>query len=401
MRVLIGIFGAVSCWVLAAMFFIAWQWPMAIDEGRWLRFALGIMLLEFILVHSGAFLGSFAHWKDEYGYPLQLRSKIGALIVLLCVSMAFVVTLSLHGGSWNLLYVFLSVTIYRLIGLIMDKKDDAGITQKRSAVSVFLFLCSFFVSLGVQIPPAGITPEVLKAVMPEGGGGAWWDHPQQALLAGMLYFGLLGLWEFLVPFKEDIIPISTKLELYNIVYRSEEILMLEPNKMRKNVYIFVYAFASLFWYGALFRKFDFSDLFQVNYLDSSATVASLLFWAGLLTPLIGIVFLVKKIKKNLHWRLYSFDKQQDAFLKDGYEQCKLSEIQFVKIVNNQDIDDNDNEIIESSDKCKLGFSLYLELGDNRDFFIDQSQWNKAGIDEFAEELADFLEVKLLGRVFGY
>ena len=58
-NLLIAFMGAAPCWCMAMLFFRTWQTPMAIDGGRWVKLAVGIMCLEFILVHSGAFLGFF------------------------------------------------------------------------------------------------------------------------------------------------------------------------------------------------------------------------------------------------------------------------------------------------------------------------------------------------------
>ena len=56
LRLISGFIGAVSCWWMAITLFRAWQTPMVVEEGRWVHLGVGIMVLEFILVHSGAML---------------------------------------------------------------------------------------------------------------------------------------------------------------------------------------------------------------------------------------------------------------------------------------------------------------------------------------------------------
>ena len=58
MRQIEGIIVAIPCFALASTLMLTWIDPMSVDEGRWVRFGVGIMVLEFVLVHSGAMLSS-------------------------------------------------------------------------------------------------------------------------------------------------------------------------------------------------------------------------------------------------------------------------------------------------------------------------------------------------------
>ena len=63
------IWSAGSCWFIAGMFVTAWWWPRTLDDGRWVKLGVGVLVLEFILIHSGAFLNSTltqgAGWTRE------------------------------------------------------------------------------------------------------------------------------------------------------------------------------------------------------------------------------------------------------------------------------------------------------------------------------------------------
>ena len=50
------LWSAASCWIMAAMFVTAWWWPLDLENGRWVKLGVGVLMLEFILIHSGAFL---------------------------------------------------------------------------------------------------------------------------------------------------------------------------------------------------------------------------------------------------------------------------------------------------------------------------------------------------------
>jgi hypothetical protein len=64
------------------------------------------------------------------------------------------------------------------------------------------------VSIGVMTdPPAlGITPAIVERQGFDAG-GLWTEHPQTALVAGAIYFAIVGLWERIVPafvFRHDL-----------------------------------------------------------------------------------------------------------------------------------------------------------------------------------------------------
>ena len=60
MRLFEGLITALPCFTLAVTLLWTWIDPMSIDNGHWVRFGVGIMVLEFVLVHSGAFIASMS-----------------------------------------------------------------------------------------------------------------------------------------------------------------------------------------------------------------------------------------------------------------------------------------------------------------------------------------------------
>lgn len=198
-----GVMGAAPCWVMAILFFRVWQTPMVIDEGRWVKLAVGIMVLEFILVHSGGFFGALSQRTDKTGKQIAMRHRIALMAGLVCCYLAFAVAFSIAFKSWYLFGIFCWVTASRMLSMVLDTKQDSNTMMVRSGVSGMLYVSGAFLSIFVRIPRAGITPEVLNAVYPGRGSGEWEQNPQQALFAGMFYFGLLGLWELVAPFMPE------------------------------------------------------------------------------------------------------------------------------------------------------------------------------------------------------
>ncbi|MFC1497939.1 hypothetical protein ACFLS1_05635 [Verrucomicrobiota bacterium] len=195
-----GVMGTAPCWMIAVLFLRTWQTPMAIDEGRWVKLSVGIMVLEFILVHSGGFFAACSQRKDKTGKPINKSHRIKLMSGLVCVYTMFAVSFSLAFDSWTLFWIFCWVTTSRFLTMLFNAKDGPRMMIYRSGVSVLLYVSSAFISVFVKLPRGGITKEVLNQVYPGRGSGEWEKNPQQALLAGMLYFGFLGLWELVAPF---------------------------------------------------------------------------------------------------------------------------------------------------------------------------------------------------------
>ena len=193
--------GAAPCWALVVLFVLTWQTPMAIDKGRWVKLGVGIMVLEFILVHSGGFFAAFSQRKyQKADIPVRLIHRIGLMFGLGCFYTIFAVCFSLVFDNWTLFWIFCWVTASRFLTIFFYPEDGPRMMLYRSGVSAMLYISSAFLSIFIRLPRAGLTEEILNNVYPGRGSGEWESEPQQALLAGMLYFGFLGLWELVSPF---------------------------------------------------------------------------------------------------------------------------------------------------------------------------------------------------------
>jgi len=176
-----------GCWFAAACFLVAWWWPRLLDDGRWVRFGVAVLVFEFLTIHATAIL-TFAVKRTEGSG----RRWIGLVVMygLMALAMAFAFR------SWVLLLSFAALLAGRVHALYRPE-DRATLmaTNRRVAVSALLFLLLTFATVLIPMPPGGIDASLLEQVWPQRGGGLWERQPQQALALGFVYFLLLGLIE--------------------------------------------------------------------------------------------------------------------------------------------------------------------------------------------------------------
>lgn len=180
---------------MAGMFVTAWWWPRALDNGRWVKLGVGVLVLEFILIHSGAFLNSFMTQKAGWE-----RDK--KLIGLSAYYALFGGAIALAFQSWWILGSFVLVMAGRLWSVFAGQ-DDMGraVSQRRVVASAMLFLGLTFATLFIPLPRGGITEPLLNEVWLTRQSGAWERQPERALAMGAVYFLVLGLVEARPPRK--------------------------------------------------------------------------------------------------------------------------------------------------------------------------------------------------------
>jgi len=189
------IWSATSCWIMAAMFITAWWWPLELDHGRWVKLGVGLLVLEFILIHSGAFLNFLMTEKAGWERDKKL---IGLTAFYTLFAVAFVVVFK----SWWIFGSFVLVMVGRIWSVFAGQSEmERTISQRRMAASALLFLLLTFATVFVAVPRGGITDWMLNEVWPTRGGGVWERQPERALAMGATYFLLLGLVELRPPRK--------------------------------------------------------------------------------------------------------------------------------------------------------------------------------------------------------
>jgi hypothetical protein len=193
LRGFFGVLTAAPCFVLAATLMLTWIDPMSINQGKWVRFGVGIMVLEFVLVHSGAMMSSWQRSKE----PGQWK----AFLVIFGFYALFAGAMAAAFKSWELFLLFSVVMATRWMTMLTDPQHAPEVAMRRSGLSVLFYLFAVFCSIFIAIPELGMSVSVVRDVYPDRGSGAWERDPERALAAGVIYFSLLGVAELVAGFR--------------------------------------------------------------------------------------------------------------------------------------------------------------------------------------------------------
>ena len=186
---------AVPDFAMAGVYLLAWGAPHRLGVSHLTGLVL-LMLLEFINIHSSAFMGDvLSRDKSRFRVPvaLALPAKIGSVVALGVFYTLFVGGFSFIFKVWWPVGAFWLLTLNRLLVLLPARgssKETQDAVQRGWGAAVGCYILALFA--GMAAPAWGITAEVRQALdLP--GGGLWVEHPQAALAAGFLYFGCMGL----------------------------------------------------------------------------------------------------------------------------------------------------------------------------------------------------------------
>jgi len=173
---------------LAGFFLYVWVAPHAAGPGR-IGDLMLIVLLEFIVVHSAAFMGTTTLQRSSRRTRVVVILKFGVFYTL------FVGGFALGFHTWWPVFAFWGLTLNRMLGVIVGQAptgEEQRLIKAGWAVGVMSYLVAVFASTFLPVPRLGITPEVIGAAnLP--GTGLWVDQPYRVLAAGMLYFTAVGI----------------------------------------------------------------------------------------------------------------------------------------------------------------------------------------------------------------
>lgn len=185
---------ALCCWFAAWTFWVAWRTPLAYADGEWVKLGVGVLVVEFIAIHSSTMIGELAA-----GGPALRRYAW----VTLGAYALFALAIPLAFDSLQIALLMGALMVSRLHDIFLPSGGrERAYGRRRSVISGVLFVLLAFATLFLPIGPGGITPELLEAVWPDRGDGVWEAEPQRALVMGLLYFLLLGLAELRPPSSE-------------------------------------------------------------------------------------------------------------------------------------------------------------------------------------------------------
>ncbi|HVS12710.1 MAG TPA: hypothetical protein VMV46_02205 [Thermoanaerobaculia bacterium] len=179
-------------WTLAAL----WVRPASNpDAVGWVRFGIALMLLEFVLLHSGAFVGAFCG---------AVRTRLKRILVfagLVVFYGLFVVGFALGTSSRAVLEIYGFVMLGRLVSVMADAGAGMEMFIARSVGGVLVYLPLVFASVLLPWPRLGITGELASAARTPGSSGIWVEEPHRVIAVGAIYFLVMGVLEVRVAFK--------------------------------------------------------------------------------------------------------------------------------------------------------------------------------------------------------
>ena len=178
--------------VLSYVLIQVWIEPMAWDDGQWVPFGVGLLLMEFLLLHSGAFIGAMVAMQTTVLARLKYLAALLAVYTLLAWAFA------MSTGGAALMKVFVAVMAGRLVSVVLESGTGSQGMTARSALGIALYVVIGGLTVMIDVPELGITRDVLNEVYSHRGGGLWEQQPQRAIAGAALYFGLMGLAELLL-----------------------------------------------------------------------------------------------------------------------------------------------------------------------------------------------------------
>jgi hypothetical protein len=181
-------FAALPDIITSAAFWCAWIAPGTLGYPR-VRDLMLLMLIEFIVMHSGGFTAAI------FGMENISRTKRALFLAgLTAFYMVFVLGFSLAFDSiwpiWGFLWLFVSRFL-----LLFTSSAETPTKMRRMlvawVVSALAYLSGAVFTAFVPLPSLGITPEVIENLHLSGS-GLWIEQPWTVLAFGALYFALLA-----------------------------------------------------------------------------------------------------------------------------------------------------------------------------------------------------------------
>jgi hypothetical protein len=189
-RSLAAIGAALPDFVLGALFLTTWLLPTA---GR-IKLApqlVLIVLLEFIIIHSAAIVGSVVLRKATR------RKRAMSLVGLVLFYTVFVGSFALmFRTSWPL-WSFWGLMLNRLLSLILGQApegEEMALVQRGWAATALFYLGFVALTAVVPVPRLGLTPGIV-AQLHIPGSGLWVSQPWRVMAFGFLYFTAVGISE--------------------------------------------------------------------------------------------------------------------------------------------------------------------------------------------------------------
>ncbi len=184
---LVALAAAIPCFLMAHRLWRVWRDPESVEGGRWVGYGITILVMEFVIIHSGAVMGGLAGSESTVVTVVSLAGLI-AFYSLFAAAIAFGMK------SPGLFTSFLVIMLGRVVTILWATGSEvSGYLLAQSLVSVGLYMFVAFLSL-LPLPAFGLAnPKYARALRKDGASGLWVEKPHRAIGAATIYFLLLGL----------------------------------------------------------------------------------------------------------------------------------------------------------------------------------------------------------------
>ncbi len=193
-----GIAAAAPQLVAAFAYLAVWISPQSFDPSLLKILMLG-MVIEFLLIHSFAFMGLLSQ-PDDHTDTKRKRGRFRRSLVVLGFGLfylGFAAALAMAFDSTGPVWTFGWLILSRLASVWFGGASSFEASQRamsRWGISVLLYILGVVMTSLLPLPRLGLTPDVI-ATLGIPGSGLWVDSPQKLLAFGALYFGLLAFDE--------------------------------------------------------------------------------------------------------------------------------------------------------------------------------------------------------------
>ncbi|MDD8018761.1 MAG: hypothetical protein PHP42_10350 [Bacteroidota bacterium] len=190
-----GLFSSAPDFIMALTFLVTWIDPYALGD-KMISYLLLIMLMEFIINHSSAFLGAAMFTENVKSKKVMMILGLGVLYSI------FVSGFALAFGEWWPFLAFWGMIANRMLSVLLGQSPEGKEKQVMGGmwlVNNVCYLVGVAVTIGTPLPSLGVTPDAI-AHAGLTGGGLWIEEPYRVLAFGFIYFTAVGISELtLIP----------------------------------------------------------------------------------------------------------------------------------------------------------------------------------------------------------
>ena len=190
-RIVLAALGGLPLLLLALLMLRVWMDPMSVDDGGWVRLAATMVLVEFLLLHSGAFMAAGPVVCERRW--LRLAWFLGFGLVYFAGLFAF----ARWTGGQFVIWLLFGVLVSRLFSLVvLDDKKATIMMLQRSAMGIMILVLTALI-IFLPLPKLGITEEVRYAAFGKID-DLLSEYPERTMAWGVLYYLIMGCVEVYV-----------------------------------------------------------------------------------------------------------------------------------------------------------------------------------------------------------